>query len=602
MHSETLGAAFLDVAERDDVIVRFWQSAENAPCFTYGQFAEDALLVAGALQAEGFLPGERVAIVLPTHPDFYRAYFGIILAGGVPVPLYPPVRLGRIDEWKSRTAAMLRASSAVAVITELRLLGLLGSPVKNAAPRLGCRTVPGLLKEKRSGTPILGESGDIATVQFSSGSTGDPKPVALSHLNMMSNVEAIMSTFPLPLEQHSGVSWLPLYHDMGLIGNMLLAMIGKGDLTLIGPERFVTRPRIWFEALTATRGTISAAPNFAFGLCTARIAEDDLDGLDLSNWRLALCGAEPVHPRTLSTFAERFGKIGFAKRSLLPVYGLAEASLAATFSDVDEEPLWTSFDADALDSRGEALRVNGSCGRNLCSVGTPLPGVKLAIRDEEDNDLPHGKVGAIWLKGSGIMTGYLDRPDHNAKVFRNGWLDTGDLGFVYGGELYLCGRRKDLIIIRGRNYDPSIVEQAVDGIKGLRTGCAVAFGVDNPEDHTERLVVLAEERKESRVAHETLAALAAQEIRGATGLNPEQVVILRPGTLPRTSSGKIRRAEARRRWLAGELTAPAKASSRVMLKETVLGLANQLGALINRCTAKSDVVSAWQVLEVHGKR
>ena len=577
----TLGEAVLRAAEHDQYTVRFWRTADDAPSLTYAQIVESALRVAGALQHRGLKVGERVAIVLPTDPDFYHAYFGVILAGGVPVPLYPPVRFGRIDEWKARTSAMLTAASAVAVITELRLVGVLGNPVREAAPRLGCRTVPGLLKEDRDGTPRTGQGSDLGTVQFSSGSTGDPKPVALSHQNMLSNAISIIRTFPGRVEEHSGLSWLPLYHDMGLVGNLLVAVIAPGDLTLIGPERFVARPRIWFEAFTHTGATISAAPNFAFGLCSARIGDDDLEGLDLSSWRLALCGAEPVQKETLDRFAKRFAPVGFDKRALTPVYGLAEATLAVSFSRIEEEPRWTTFDSDALERRSEAEPV-AEGDRDLCSLGEPLRGVELAIRDEDGHDLPERAVGNVWVRGPSVMTGYLGRPFHTAAAIRDGWLDTGDLGFLFDGELYLCGRLKDQIIIRGRNYDPAVIEHAIDRTRGLRTGCAAAFGFNDPKADTERLVVLAEKRKDATAEHEAITGDVAKAIRGTTGLNPDEIVILEQGTLPRTSSGKIRRTEARRRWQEGELTPPDKVGWRMALRENLLGFANQLRAVVRR--------------------
>ena len=577
----TLGEAILRAAEHDEFSVRFWRSLEDSPCLTYGQIAENALKVAGALQDGGLKPGERAAIVLPTGPEFYYAYFGVILAGGVPAPLYPPVRFGRIDEWKARTSAMLTAASAVAVLTELRLVGVLGRPVREAAPRLGCRTVAGLIKEDLSGTPNLGTSSDLGTIQFSSGSTGDPKPVALSHENMLANAGAIIRTFPGRLEEHAGLSWLPLYHDMGLVGNLLVAIVAPGNLTLIGPELFVARPRIWFEAFTHTGATISAAPNFAFGLCSSRIGDDDLEGLDLSSWRLALCGAEPVHKETLERFAKRFACIGFDERALTPVYGLAEATLAVSFSAPDEAPRWTAFDPKVLESESRA-RQSDNGGRHLCSLGKPLRGVEVAIRDEDGHDLAETRVGNVWVRGPSVMTQYLGRPFHTAAAIRDGWLDTGDLGFLFEGELYLCGRLKDQIIIRGRNYDPAVIEHATDRIRGLRTGCTAAVGFDDPGADTEQLVVLAEKRRDSTGDHETIPDAVAKAIRGSTGLNPDQIILLEPGTLPRTSSGKIRRAEARRRWQAGELDPPSRVGWRLALKENVLGFANQVRAALRR--------------------
>lgn len=577
----TVGEAFLSVAERDDIRLTFWEGPDDSTSYSYARLATGALGLAGALQAEGLEAGQAVAIVLPTGPDFYRAFFGVVLAGGVPVALYPPIRFGRFDEWKARTATMLQVCQAQAVITEMRMFGLLGEPVQRAGPRLGCRTVANLIDMDRRGAALLRGPDDLAAIQFSSGSTGNPKPVGLSHHNMISNTNAIIASFPGKVEEQSGLSWLPLYHDMGLIGAMLLAIVTPGDCTLLRPERFIARPRLWLEAMTQTKSTLSVAPNFAYGLCTARITDEQLEGLDLSNWGVAICGAEPVHRHTLDAFVQRFAKVGFDERALTPVYGLAEATLAVAFSDLREPPSYQRFEVDGLECRGEALAVEEG-GRELCNLGKPVTGAQLAIRDDEGKDLPAGKLGTVWLAGDGVMKQYVGRPEATADTIQDGWLDTGDTGFIHDGDLYLCGRRKDIIIIRGRNYDPDIIEQATETVAELRTGCSAAFGAADPELGTERLVVLAELRQGESRDREDLAAEVAAAVRTVINLNPDAVTILDAGTLPRTSSGKIRRAETRRRWLAGELSPAGKGGVGVVLKESVLGLAHHLRAARKR--------------------
>ncbi len=576
--ADTLGRAFLLVAERDDVRLTFWEGPDDSTTFSYGRIAAGALGVAGALQAEGLAVGQSVAIVLPTGPDFYRAFFGVVLAGGVPVCLYPPIRFGRFDEWKARTATMLQVCQAQAVITEMRMFGLLGEPVQRAGPKLGCRTVASLVDMDQRAAPQLGGPQDLAAIQFSSGSTGNPKPVGLSHHNMISNTNAILASFPGNVEEQSGLSWLPLYHDMGLIGAMLLAIVTPGDCTLLRPERFIARPRLWLEAMTQTKSTLSVAPNFAYGLCTARITDEQLEGLDLSNWGVAICGAEPVHRHTLDNFVERFSRVGFDERALTPVYGLAEATLAVSVSDMGAPPRYQRFESAGLECRDEAVAVQEG-GRELCNLGKPVQGARLAIRNEDRDDLPADKVGTVWLAGDGIMKRYVGRPEATAETIDDGWLDTGDTGFIHEGDLFLCGRRKDIIIIRGRNYDPDIIEQATETIAALRTGCSAAFGASDPELGTERLIVLAELRQGDCSDREELATEVAAAVRSVINLNPDAVTIVDAGTLPRTSSGKIRRAETRRRWLAGELSPVGKGGVGVVLKESVLGLAHHLRAV-----------------------
>ena len=427
---------------------------------------------------------------------------------------------------------------------------------------------------------------DLAAIQFSSGSTGDPKPVALTHRNMIQNTFAIMSTFPKPLTAQSGVSWLPLYHDMGLVGSLLTAIVGKGDLTLIGPERFVAQPRIWLEALSETRATISVAPNFAFNLCTSRIEQDDMEGLDLSSWKLALCGAEPVHREPMEAFVEQFSRVGFDRRAITPVYGLAEVTLAATFSDTREPPKWQRFDGTALEVDGSAVLADEAY-REVCCLGKALPGVSVSIRDEEGVEVKEGQVGTVWVSGDSVMAGYLDMPEETEKLIVDGWFDTGDLGFIFEGDLYIYGRRKDIVIIRGRNYDPALIERSLDSLDWIRTGCSAAFGVDDPKEGTAQLVVLAEYRSLPRAEEAAIMDEAIASVRGETGLSPRVVMLLEPGTLPRTSSGKIRRREAKRRWIADELTPPGKASAAFLLKETARGYAAHLKAAMNRIKSRN---------------
>lgn len=276
---ETMGDFFLEAAARDQGEVGFWHNSGQVTTYRYEALVQGALRVAGALQARGIAPGERVAIVLPTGPDFYHAFFGIILAGGVPSALYPPVRLGRIDEWKRQTTRMLDALAARFVLTAVNLYALLGQPAKDAKLPTQCLLVHGLLNEGRAGTYSGGLSHELAFVQFSSGSTGNPKPVALTHAQVLSNTKSILARLPgLPGEK-SCVSWLPLYHDMGLVGCLIAAVVENGKLTLINPEVFVGRPRVWLEALSRTRSSITVAPNFSYSLCADRIQPDQLEGL-----------------------------------------------------------------------------------------------------------------------------------------------------------------------------------------------------------------------------------------------------------------------------------------------------------------------------------
>jgi fatty-acyl-CoA synthase len=541
------GLRFVDRADRDDR--ERWMG--------WAEVRDRARAVCGGLQELGVQHGERIALVFPTGPEFFAAFFGALLAGAVPAPLYPPVRLGRLDEYLRRTARMLEVTKAAVVLADVRVKRILGESVALARPRLGCRTLDDL--PRADGAPAAVSPSDLALVQFSSGTTVDPKPVALSHRAVVAQTEILNSFFAdTPELKHSCVSWLPLYHDMGLIGCVFPALSRQAELTLIGPELFVARPALWLRAISRYRATISPAPNFAYGLCVHRIADAEMEGVDLSSWQTALNGAEAVAPAVLRAFVDRFSRWGFRPEALSPVYGLSEAALAVTFSGLAEPFRSRRFDRDGL-SRGAAREA--ADGREIVSVGRPVPGFRLRILDDAGRELAAGRVGRVWIAGPSLMEGYLDDPEATARALRDGWLDTGDLGFLHGGpegeELFLTGRAKDVVILRGRNYAPDEIERAVDGLPGVRTGCAIAASwlPENAEGEVLALFV-----ETSRGASEDeLAALperCREAVIAATGLSIDRVEVLAPGTLPRTSSGKLRRQEALRLYLASMLRPP----------------------------------------------
>jgi acyl-CoA synthetase (AMP-forming)/AMP-acid ligase II len=519
---------------------------------------EKALSIAADLAARGVRKGDRVALVLPTCPAFVECFFGVMLAGGIPVPLYPPVRLGKFDEYHRKTAAMLQAVDAVLVVTDQRIRRFLGVAVEKAAPRLGCVVASDLGVEEVVEVGLNPD--DIAFIQFSSGTTHDPKPVALTHENLLYNLATIGNYLadagmPAPV----GVSWLPLYHDMGLIGNLLSAFYVPGPLVLLPPELFVTRPGAWLRAISRHRATISAGPNFAFGLCVNRIRDDELDGVDLSSWRLCLNGAEAVSAAMQRRFSERFEPWGFDASALTPCYGMAEASLAVAFKPAGTMFKTLAVENDTLASRG----VVEPGSKELVSVGVPLAGVEVEIRDDQAQHVPPDRTGRIFVRSPSVMAGYFGRKDLTDETLQDGWLDTGDLGFVHDGELFVCGRHKDTVIIRGANHAPQDFEAALEGLPGVRTGCAVAVGFVPEGEEEEALAMLVETTPDASPA---LASDVSSRVLERTSILPAHVELLAPGTLPRTSSGKMRRREARAQWQAGKLTVPKKVSPiRLML-------------------------------------
>jgi acyl-CoA synthetase (AMP-forming)/AMP-acid ligase II len=585
---ETINDYLLRAGRLPDGGLRFVDRGEQATWVGWGEVREQALAVAAGLLAAGAGRGDRVALVFPTGVDFFAAFFGALLAGAVPVPLYPPVRLGRLQEYVSRTTRMLAASDALVVLADARVKRFLGEAVAAARPRLGCRT----LADLPAGAPadvadVVAAAGggprpdELALIQFSSGTTVAPKAVALSHRAVVAQTE-ILSGCWSDREglRHSCASWLPLYHDMGLIGCVFPALARDATLTLLPPELFVARPALWLRAIGRYGATISPAPNFGYSLCLTRVADAEMEGVDLSSWRAALNGAEPVAPGVLRAFARRFARWGLSPAALTPVYGLSEAALAVTFSALDRPCRSGWYDREALAEERVARRVSpgaheahGAHGagdappglatlpdraQEIVSVGRPLPGFRLSVRDPQGRELPPGRVGRLWVSGPSLMQGYLGDPEGTARTLRAGWLDTGDLGFLDDGELFLTGRAKDLIILRGRNHSPAEIEQAVDTLPGARAGCAVAVSW-LPDGASGEVLALFVERSR----HATPAEMAAlpdasrEAVLAATGLALDRLEVLAPGTLPRTSSGKLQRSETLRLHLAGKLTPPA---------------------------------------------
>lgn len=558
---ETLLDLLVRAGEAAEGGIRFVARDESATWHGWGDVRARAEAVAGGLVAAGIAPGDRIALIYPTGIDFFAALFGTLLAGAVPVPLYPPVRLGRLDEYFRRTARMLELARARLVLADPRVQRILGEAIAIAQPPFGCKTLDQLPKAASAAVsfpPVPIRPDDLALVQYSSGTTVDPKPVALSHRAIVAQIDALNRFWSdTPEHKHSCVSWLPLYHDMGLIGCVFPALSRDASLTLIGPELFIARPALWLSALSKYRGTISPAPNFGYALCLSRVSDEEVEGLDLSAWEAALNGAEAAVPATMRAFAARFARHGFRAEALTPVYGLSEAALAVTFSDLAEPFVAERFDREALAREGQA-RVDPE-GREISSVGRPLPGYAVRVADENGLAVPDGTIGRVWASGPSLMTGYLDQPEATGHALREGWLDTGDLGFLHRGDLYLTGRAKDVVILRGRNYAPEEIERAVDSVPGVRTGCAVAASFLPEGADGEQLVLLVESAR--GVSAERRAALpraCRDAVLGAVGVPVGELALLAPGTLPRTSSGKLRRGEALRLHLAGELAPPEK--------------------------------------------
>jgi fatty-acyl-CoA synthase len=513
--------------------VRFLERSEER-LVLYRDVLERARIVAGGLAVMGVERGSRVAVAVPTGPSFYDAFFGVLAAGAAPLSLPLPPRFGSRQGFDQELRLSVKVAGARLVLTDVA-----------GRVRLPDVTVVAL-DELPEAPPRLieGDPGSLALVQLSSGTTGSPKPIPLTHRQLLANVRAIrdriLECYPADRYAHGGVSWLPLYHDMGLVGAVLTALVNPAPLTLMKPEEFVARPSRWLQAISRYRATISAAPGFAYQFAVDRIRDDELQGVDLSCWLLALDGAEPVAASTLTRFYHRFSAYGLRKEALTPVYGLAEASLAVTFSDPGASFVCRSFDTAALVEKEEAVESAG--GVEIVSLGKPVPGVEVEIAGGDGGRLPERRVGRVLVRGPSVTSDGVDA---------EGYLDTGDRGFLQTGELYLCGRSRDLLILRGRNYPPEMVEEAVEGVLGSRAGAVAAVSL--PAEGGEGLCLLAERgldlvpESEERAIDEIRAIVVER-----CGIDPA-VVLLDPGALPRTSSGKIRRQAAARLFAGARL-------------------------------------------------
>lgn len=518
---------------------------------TYRQLHQGAAGVAAGLLARGLLPGQSVAIMLPTGRDYLFTFLGVLLAGGVPVPIYPPVGTARIADHLRRHAGILNNARVTFLVTLPQAKGvsrLLTSHVESLRAMLTVGDLTAPVAGAAFATP---RDSDVALLQYTSGSTGRPKGVILTHANLLANIRAFGGAVAVDATDVC-VSWLPLYHDMGLIGAWLGSLYHAVPLVLMSPLAFLARPGRWLWAIHHYRGTVSAAPNFAYELCLSKLSDRDIEGLDLSSWRAAINGAEPVSPETVRRFASRFAAHGFRPQAMTPVYGLAECAVGLAFPPRDKEPAVDRIQRDLFEQEGRAVPVGDPAGVRFVSSGIPLPGHQIRIVDESGREVSERKEGRLEFCGPSATSGYFRNPDATARLFHGEWLDSGDLAYVAGGEVYITARVKDVIIRAGRNLYPNELDEAVGDIPGVRKGCVVTFAARDKME-TERLVILAETRQ---TAPEELARLRARIVAVVTdrlGEPPDDVVLAPPHTILKTSSGKIRRADSRMLYERGHI-------------------------------------------------
>lgn len=540
--------------------------------FPYDALRREAGRRAAHLAESGLRKGQRVALVCPENHEFVLTFLGAAIGGFVPVPIYPRGAFKAMEAYYDTLEHIVTASGSSVVVgmesnretletVRLRLEAK-GRPVRVLVAPHDFEATPGPVP-----MPDI-RPDDLCFVQFTSGSTSKPKGVMVTHENLVANATAFLGPHGLARTADDvGVSWLPLFHDMGLIGFVLGTLLVDLPVVLLPTPTFARMPRLWLETISRFRGTITYAPNFAYQLVVKRTRNRDLDALDLSSLRVAGCGAEPIHAPTLRSFCERFAPVGLDPNALLPSYGMAESCLAITFHprgtpmEVDRVAAAAMRDGvarpvasaesstsdatspdDAASLEAGSLEPEASPEVEIVSCGVPFPGHEVRIVDDGGVELPERRVGEVVVRGPSVSPGYLDAPAATAETFRDGWLHTGDLGYLADGRLYVCGRAKDLIIIRGANVYPQDLEWAVGDLPGVRRGNVCAFSV--VRDGEEQLVMAAE-------ANRADAARLRTEIRdtihGEFGLQAAEVLIAPLGSLPKTSSGKQQRR--RTKWL-----------------------------------------------------
>ena len=528
---------------------------------TYRDLMRAADAVAAGLQALGLEPGDTVAIMLPTCPEYFHTYFGILAAGGVPVPIYPPARLDQIEEHVRRHAGILTNAEAKVLITvpEARAVARLLEARVADLDRIV--TVPELIAAGREKKPVALKGNDIAFLQYTSGSTGDPKGVVLTHANLLANIRAIRLTIKLePTDVF--VSWLPLYHDMGLICAWLASLYCATPLVVMSPLAFLVRPERWLRAIADYRGTVSAAPNFAYELCVKRIAEADIEGLNLSSWRLAANGAEPVMPETLARFTSRFAPRGLRPEALTPVYGLAESTVGLLCPPLGRVPRIDRVRRDTFSSTGRAepAAPDDTHALRFVSCGVPIHGHAVRIVDAIGGEAAERVEGRLEFSGPSATAGYYRNPEATARLLDGEWRDTGDRAYLADGEVFITGRVKDIIIRGGRNIHPHELEDAIGTVPGVRRGCVAVFGSADAATGTERLIVLAETHISEAAERDALRERIIKAAVAVQGEAPDDVVLAPARTVLKTSSGKIRRAACRELYESGQIGTAGRAA------------------------------------------
>jgi fatty-acyl-CoA synthase len=551
---DTLGDA-LDYAAKGEKGFNFHDvRADLARAYPYAELAQDARARAHILVAGGVKPGDRIALIAETGADFAAAFFAAIYAGALPVPLPLPTSFGGRDSYVEQIAVQLRSAEPKLLLSSPGLFAMAAQAAEGLCPAADWTSY----FEKPAPEAVLHSAAktDIAYLQYSSGSTRFPHGVAVTHEALLANLAGHAHC----MEAGDGdrvVSWLPWYHDMGLVGCMLAPLANQISVDYLATEDFARRPLSWLTLISRNpNNTLSYSPTFGYDICARRISPsiDVAERFDLSRWRVAGNGADMIRPEVMQAFVDVFDAAGFRASAFLPSYGLAEATLAVTIM-----PLGLGIVSDLIDERALA-GLSGSRTesrrptryRAIVNCGKAVPGLTIEVRDDAGAILPDRKIGRIFVRGLGVMAGYFRDPEATAAALSpDGWLDTGDMGYLGNGSIFIVGRAKDMIIINGKNHWPQDIEWAIEQLPGFKAGDIAAFSITTPSGE-EAPAVLVQCRTSDPEERSTLREAIRTKVRAITGMSCV-VELVPPRTLPRTSSGKLSRSKARLQYLSGEI-------------------------------------------------
>ncbi len=539
---------FSDLRKVQDRSVLFVDGRGASHRYTHKELLDTAQSFAGGLLKSGVNPGEPVVLVMTNPEAAVITILGCMMLGCPPTPVYPPQNLQAVPGFLSFVKHVADRSNATLIISEGQPHIFLGAIPHETKTIRGVQKFETIFAGNTGGDLPKSISNPAAFLQFTSGSTSTPKGVVVSHQGLAANLWMIREASQMDTKS-CVVTWLPVYHDMGLIGTVLNAITMPCNLVVLPPLAFPKRPGLWLELISEHRGTHTAAPNFAYGICARKI--QDTGNLDLSTMTTFICGAEPVIPATMDDFVERFRSAGLRPGAMVPAYGLAEATLAVTFTPYLRGMAEDTVDRNALSARGVATVLDGTNSHSvrIASCGVPMAGLSVRVASESGTAVLERQVGEVQILGPSVTPGYIG-DDDATRTSRtpDGWLKTGDLGYFSGSELHICGRIKDVIIVRGKNFHAHDLEIVASDVPGIRTGNVVAFGATHRQ--SEVLIIVAESRLED---DPQLVRKVRNHLTETIGVSPDEVIVVPPGTLPKTSSGKLKRLETKSLYETGRL-------------------------------------------------